>query len=168
MYRIIIETSIFVSKCPNFFFFLVYQSSDAFFLWCLYFSSDGSNSSIISSTHILIDHLKYIFLIFNNHSISLYHEWYPTSWLSCPPTPITWYTNSQLPIHQLSFHIHPPPPFACMRELPYPSTQSCHTTPAYPYAEASSPSGTKDLPFHCGQARPSSATYESGAMDPSR
>jgi hypothetical protein len=61
-----------------------------------------------------------------------------------------------------------PLPFAYMRVLPNPPTLSRPTAPAWPYSGASNLPGTKHLPSCCYQARPSSATYVSGAMDPSR
>jgi hypothetical protein len=75
-----------------------------------------------------------------NHSICLHLKWYLTSLLPLP---------------------HP----LCLYEgaSPLPST-----VPASPYAGASNLPRTKGLPFHYCPAKPFSATYVSGAMDPSR
>jgi hypothetical protein len=73
---------------------------------------------------------------------------------------------SHLPVTLLPPWSHNCPlPFACMRVFPYPPTPSCPTAPASPYSGASNLPRTKDLPSHYCWARPSSATYASGAID---
>jgi hypothetical protein len=73
-------------------------------------------------------------------------------------------TPSQLP------HLIPPPPFpfASMRVLLHPLPNSHLTALAFSYAGASKLNRTMGLPTHWCQTRPSSATYVSGAMYPSR
>jgi hypothetical protein len=81
--------------------------------------------------------------------------------------------------HSMIFHflVTPPPTThptsalpttLCLYEsVPLP-TLSSPTTPASPCTGASNLSETKDLLSHCCQARPSSATYVYGVIDPSR
>jgi hypothetical protein len=107
-----------------------------------------------SSSGKIYEHLmSLLFYFFINHPICLHLKWYPTSWLPPPPTP------------------HPTIvlPFTWMGVLPHPSTLSHPTAPASPHTGTSHlPRTNKGLPSHCCQAKPSSATYVSEAMDPSR
>jgi hypothetical protein len=62
------------------------------------------------------------------------------------------------------------PPLCLYEGAPPPTHPPTHplsysSVPASPYTEASNLQRTKGLPSHCCQARPSSATYTSGAMD---
>ena len=64
-------------------------------------------------------------------------------------------------------HICPCSPF-CLYEGAFPSTYTLLSyRPETPYSGASNLLRTKGLPSRCCQARPSSATYLSGVMDPS-
>jgi hypothetical protein len=79
------------------------------------------------------------------------------------------YLTSQLPLHKPP-NPHPPsppsplPPWGCSSTHPPSCTPPLHQSS---YARASNLHRIKGLPCHCCQARPSSATYVSGVMDPS-
>jgi hypothetical protein len=73
------------------------------------------------------------------------------------------YTSTKLPIPHLPSLLH----FVYMRVLPQPPTLSHPNTPAAPYAGTLSLHKTKAFSSHWCQTRPCSATYVSGAMEPS-
>ena len=123
--------------------------------------------SLFFILNIDINHLQiYLFIlliipfIISNNILPSYPSIKPPS----HDIPLPSYPTIALPIPHLPSIL----PFVCMRVLPQPPTLSCLTAVASPYAGASNFSGTKSLFSHGCQVRPSSATYVSEAMDPSR
>jgi hypothetical protein len=111
--------------------------------------AEGSHAH--PSNILLFLFLSFFFSI--NHSICLDLKWYPTS---------------RLLLHQSPSHNCPPPPFClykCALLLTHPLLPHCSSIPLLWSIQ---PPWDQWPPSHCFRAKPSSATYVSGAMCTSR